>query len=143
LKTRYTSLVGVKKNIMQKRERELQALNLKLKNARLALENSKDDINNIQTPHEGNMSAFLASRTLLDTQRSLISHNEAWVNYTQQEVQEAKKNLQEATTEFEKFKYLETTEIKKQIQQLKIKEAKDLDEVALMTYNKKELGAKN
>jgi len=138
LKTRYTSLVSVKKNIMQKSERELQSVNAKLKNAKKALEESKQDINTIQTPQNGKASSFLATRTLLDAQRSLITHNEEWVKYTQGEVQQAQQKLQKDTTEFEKFKYLETEEIKKKLQEIKIKEAKDLDEVALMTFGRKD-----
>ena len=138
MKTRYTSLVSVKKNIMQKSERELQSVNAKLKNAKKALEESKQDINTIQTPQNGKASSFLATRTLLDAQRSLITHNEEWVKYTQGEVQQAQQKLQKDTTEFEKFKYLETEEIKKKLQEIKIKEAKDLDEVALMTFGRKD-----
>jgi len=137
LKTRYTSLVGVKKNIMQKRERELQSLNVKLKNAQLALEESQNDINYIKTPQNGNISEFLAFRTLLDAQRGLIAHNQGWVEYTQNELKRAQKQLQIDTTEYEKFNYLETTEIKKKLKEIQLKEAKDLDEVALMTHNRK------
>ena len=36
--------------------------------------------------------------------------------------------------DFEKFKYLELQDIKKEIKKQKIQEAKDLDEVAQMTF---------
>ena len=46
--------------------------------------------------------------------------------------------LKTSNVEYEKFKYLDFEEIKKLIKLREIKESKDLDEIALMTYNKKE-----
>jgi len=134
MKTRYSSLVHVKKNIMQKSERVLQSANSKLKSAQTALQLSFNSLNDIVTPQSGLMPEFLASRTLLDAGRTLIKHNEEWVAFTQEEIGHATLQLRLDTIEFEKYKYLETQEIKKILKKIKLQEAKDLDEVALMTY---------
>ena len=83
------------------------------------------------------MAEMLASRTLLSSQRDMIEHNKEWVYFAQNQVAQAKDKLKKDMIEHEKFKYLELEEIKKVLKEQKIQEAKDLDEVALMTHAKK------
>jgi len=137
MKTRFSSLVTIKKNTMEKSERLMQTANKNLQNAKAALEESLALLNDIHTPQTGNMSEFLANRSLLDSQRSLIEHNEGWVAYADKEVLAAKEQLKLAMIEYEKFKYLELQEAEKILKAQKIQEAKDIDEVALMTHTKK------
>ncbi|QOP42133.1 flagellar export protein FliJ [Sulfurimonas marina] len=141
MRTRYSSLVSVKKNIMQKSERVLQAKNAALHNAKEALQNSLDALNEIQPPQNGIIADFLSNRALLDSGRSVIHHNEGWVVFAQREVEEAKEQLKRDMIEYEKYQYLELQEIEAIKKKEKIKEAKELDEVALMTFMKKERSA--
>lgn len=138
MKTRYTSLVGVKKNIMQKSERLLQSANANLKSAQTALELSFKSLDDIDSPKVGQISDFLSSRMLLDAQRGVIKHNEEWVVFAKEEIKRVQEELKHNMMEYEKFNYLELEEIKKVIKQQKIAEAKELDEVALMTYTNKQ-----
>jgi len=137
MKTRYSSLVSLKKNTMQKSERVVQNANKTLLNAKEALENSLAELQNISSPDHGFISEFLANRSLLDAQRALIKQNEEWVQYAAQELKDAQEQLKKDMIEFEKFKYLEMQEIEKFIKAKKLQEAKDLDEIALMTFGKK------
>ena len=137
MKTRYSSLVTLKKSTMQKSEQALQGANADLNSAAIALQLSYDSLNTIETPQIGPMSNLLASRSLLESQRELIQHNQEWKKFATKQVDLAKEKLKSDMIEFEKFKYLELEEIKKMIKEAKIKEAKDLDEVALMTHTRK------
>jgi len=137
VKTKFTPLVKLKKSTMQKSERLVQKANADLNSAAMALKISYDSLKDVEAPLSGNMLDFLASRTLLDSQRGLIKHNNEWVVYAKGQVQAAKEQFKLDMMEHEKFKYLELEEIKKEIKKIKAKEAKDLDEVALMTYEKK------
>jgi flagellar biosynthesis chaperone FliJ len=134
MKTRFSSLVNVKKNKMQKSERAVEEANAVLQKAKKALEVSLTQLQEIQLPQHGQISQFLANRTLVERQRALIRHNEEWVAFCEKEVEEARKVLKADMIEFEKFKYLEFKEIEKLLKEAKVKEAKDLDEVALMTF---------
>lgn len=138
MKTRYTSLVSLKKNSMQKSERAVQSANADLNNASIELELSYKTLQELQAPQTGHMSQFLASRTLIASQRTLIQHNQEWVAYAKEQVDVAKEKFKQDMIEHEKFKYLEVEEIKKILKAKKIQEMKDLDEVALMTYKKKD-----
>jgi len=138
MNTRFSSLVTLKKSTMDKSERVVQKANADLNSASIALELSYNSLKDIESPLSGNISELLAQRTLLSSQRGLINHNAEWVNYAKKQVEFAKDQLKKDMIEHEKFKYLELEEIKKIIKKRKIEEAKELDEVALMTYGRKE-----
>ena len=137
MKTRFSSLVTLKKSTMKKSERALQGANADLNSAVMALEISKNSLNSIDTPESGFMSDFLASRRLLDSGRDLIKQNKEWTKYAKNQVSLAKEQLKLDMVEYEKFKYLDLQEIKKIIKKQKTLEAKELDEVALMTHARK------
>jgi hypothetical protein len=139
MKTRFSSLVKFKKDTMQKSERVVQKANISLSNALKALELSFHSLEDIEEPKSGNIKDFLASRSLLGAQREIIGHNQEWVEYEQKNLLRAKEQLKKDMIEFEKFNYLEIEDIKKEIKRIKTKEAKELDEIALMTYQRKGL----
>jgi len=137
MKTRYSSLVTLKKNKMRKSEQQVQSANATLNSAMTALEVSSQSIYTLTQPESGSMSDLLASRTLIDVKRNEIQHNREWVVFAKRELKEAKEQLKLDMIEYEKFKYLELQEIKKELHKQKMQEMKDLDEVALMTYTRK------
>ena len=138
MKTRFSSLVKLKKNTMDKSERVVQKANADLNSAATALEISYQSLNEIIPPQSGNMSEFIASRTLLASGRGIIEYNQNWVKFAKNQVNQAKEKLKIDMIEYEKFKHLELQEIQKGIKKIKVQEMKDLDEVALMTYAGKE-----
>ena len=137
MKTRFSSLVKLKKNTMDKSERAVQKANADLNSAAIALEISYKSIQEITPPQSGSMSDLLASRTLLSSGRGLIQHNNEWVGFAKNQVSQAKEKLKLDMIEHEKFKYLELQEIQKEIKKIKRQEMKNLDEVALMTHTQK------
>ncbi|MFA5234109.1 MAG: flagellar export protein FliJ [Sulfurimonas sp.] len=137
MKTRFSPLVKIKKNSMQNSEQVLQKANSNLNSATMALELSYNSLKDVEPPSSGTMSEMLASRTLLSAQRELISHNKKWVTFAANQVNQAKQQLKLDMIEHEKFQYLELQEIKQELQKRKLKEAKELDEIALMTYTEK------
>lgn len=137
MKTRFTSLVTLKKSTMDKSERVLQGANADLNSAAMALKMSYDLLETIDSPTTGTMAEMLASRTLLSSQRGVIQNNQEWIKFAKNQVKSAKKQLKLDMIEHEKFKYLELEEIKKAIKKIQLEEAKELDEVALITHARK------
>ncbi len=135
MKTRYTPLVKLKKSTMEKSETLVQRMNADLNSAAAALKLSYSSLDEIETPKSGSIHELLASRSLLHSQRALIDKNKQWVFYAKGQVEAAKQQLKADMIEYEKFKYLEFEEMKKILKEAKIKELKDLDEIALMTYD--------
>jgi flagellar export protein FliJ len=138
VKTRFSSLVTLKKSTMDKSERVVQKANADLNSASTALKMSYNSLEEIEPPTSGNITQLLAQRTLLSSQRGVINHNKEWVNFATNQVKSAREQLKLDMIEHEKFKYLELEEIKKILKKKKIEEAKQLDEVALMTYGRKD-----
>lgn len=136
MKTRFSSLVVLKKSIMDKSERIVQKANAEVNNASGALELSYNFLRDMSSPKSGKMNDFRAQRMLLDSQRTLIKHNQEWVLFTKKQAYLAKEQLKSDMIEHEKFKYLELEEIKKMIKKIKFDEAKELDEVALITHTR-------
>ncbi len=138
LKTRFSPLVTLKKNKVQESEQVLSKANTAFNNAKSALESAYEFLGDIEEPKSGSMSALLANRALLSSQRELINKNKEWMQFAQKQLNQAKQQLKKDMIEHEKFKYLELEEIKKIVKKQKEKEAKDLDEVALMTFAQKD-----
>jgi len=137
MKTRYSPLVKLKKSTMDKSERVVQKASADLNAASTALSISYASLQEIQTPQNGSINELLASRSLFTSQRNLIENNKKWVTFAQSQVNAAKEQLKIDMIEYEKFKYLDYEEIKKILKEKKIKDAKELDEIALMTYDNK------
>ena len=135
--TRYSPLVKLKKSTMDKSETLVQKASADLNSASTALSLSYSSLDEIQTPSKGSITDLLASRSLFASQRNLIDNNRKWVSFAEHQVNAAKEQLKIDMIEYEKYKYLEFQEIKKALKEKKIQEAKDLDEIALMTYDKK------
>ena len=137
MKTRYSPLVKLKKSTMDKSESLVQKASADLNSASTALSISYSSLDDIQTPSKGSITDLLASRSLFASQRNLIDNNRKWVSFAEHQVNAAKEQLKIDMIEYEKFKYLEFEEIKKALKEKKMQEAKELDEIALMTYDKK------
>jgi flagellar export protein FliJ len=135
MQTRYTPLVKLKKSTMDKSENAVSKANADLNSASMALETSYNSLDSIELPSTGTMAELSASRTLLDSQRGIIQHNKESLEFAKNQVESAKEQLKLDMKEFEKFKYLESQEIKKVIKEKKIQESKDLDEIALITFS--------
>lgn len=140
MKTRYTALVSVKKNALDTSERFFQRASTDLANASKELELSYKTLQDLDTPKAGSIGSLLASRVLLASQRDVIEHNKEWLAFAQKQLQEAQNRLKKDMIEYEKYKYLELEEVKKVLQEEKIKEAKRLDEVASITFYRKNEG---
>lgn len=135
MRTRFSSLVNVKKNIMQKSQMLVLSANQSLQNAQNALQDAYRELELIVTPKSGKIGDLLAFRALLDAQRNLIKRNEEWFAFAQKELARANETLKLHMIEYEKFKYLELEEIKAALQQQKKSEAKNLDEIAIIGFS--------
>ena len=126
---------------MNKSEQALQNANANLNSAKMQLQLAQETFESLQAPQSGSMAEMNAARVLIQSQREVIKHNQEWVKFAENQVELAKKKLQSDMIEYEKFNYLELEDIKKKLKEIKVQEAKNLDEIALMTYpikNKKE-----
>lgn len=137
MKTRYTPLIKLKKDTMDKRERDLQHANAALQNAQAALSRAYEELQSATTPASGVVSQFLASRMLISTQRGIIAREQEWVSFAATQCDKAKEALKQSMVEYEKFKYLETEQLKNMLQKEKQREQREMDEIASQSFNAK------
>lgn len=137
MKTRFSSLVKLKKNQMKKSEQFVIQSNVNLNSASVALENSYKELASLSEPKGGSIKQMLSSRMLLESQREIIQNNQEWVAFAKNQLDSAKNQLKKDTLEYEKFQYLELQEIKQELQKQKLRELKELDEIAIMGYKGK------
>jgi len=134
MKTKFTPLVQLKHSKMQECELEVQKAYKKFNKAQKALEESINELEALVEPKSGSMHDFLAQRAIVDAQHRTIKHNQERLRYEQKQLALAKELLTKETIEYEKFNYLQTQEIQKIKKAIALKEAKNLDEVALMRF---------
>lgn len=134
MKTRFTSLVKIKKNDMDKCERELQSKNGDVKRAQEALALALESLNQLELPTCGAVSDMMRQRVLIDSARGNVQRCKEWLHFATNQMNLAKGALKEAMMAFEKFKYLETQEIQARLKKEKLAEEKALDEMAGQAY---------
>lgn len=138
MKTKFTQLVKLKKQQLNEIEIELVTINNKIASLKDEINKINEAIKSISKPSKG-------------TFRELNSTQEAFHSYMF-EIEELNKRVEslilkrnqvelkmkELYVEYEKFKYLEATEIKKILKEQKRKEEEELNEISVMLYNNKE-----
>lgn len=139
MKTRYTLLLKLKKSELDRCERELQKANQALASATSALEEAYALLKTLQLPQKGTIQEMLSANSFIALQREIIEDKKNWVSFVKLQIEVAIAKLKNSHIEYEKFKYLDFEEIKKMLKLRAIKESKDLDEIALMGYKKREI----
>ena len=113
MKTRYTPLLKVKKNELDRCERELQKANQTLNDAKSSLQEAYLLLETLELPKSGTIQEMLSARIFVSTQRESVEEKKKWVAYAQEQTVFAVEKLKISNVEYEKFKYLDVEEIKK------------------------------
>ncbi len=100
------------------------------------IEKAYVELHSMQVPRGGDFSLFRQMQLLKKRAQDEIGFNKHNLALAENALVKAMQQLKTANIEHEKFKYLETTEIEKIIKAKKLQEAKDLDEVAVMMFNR-------
>ena len=137
MKTRYSALVLVKKNAVDEIEQKIKRKNQELFEAKQELQEAYALLQTLQIPTSGVISQIQATKLLFQVQQNQIKEKQYQVNEKEKQLQQLNQQLQKDMIEYEKVKYLELEEIKKRVKEMKLKESKALDEIALLTFNRK------
>lgn len=134
MKSRFDPIVDLKKSELTKREASLVQLGTILQNAKNALQNSYDELGSIDLQKGGVAKEMHKARALVDLQRATIVKNREWVAFASSQLEVARREYEKELLELEKFKYLQSEEIREKILEIKKKESKELDEIAALSY---------
>ncbi len=143
MRTKFSQIVKVKKRRVDEIENELLDTQNQKRRVLVWIENILKEISELKTPKSGSFSQInIAHMHLKNLSNQKSSYEEEVVRLNQQ-IEGIKELYKEANIDFEKIKYLEDLEIKRQLQALKVQENKDMDEIAnlLFTKHKREVEA--
>jgi len=137
MKTKFDSVVKVKKQQVDKIQNNIQKINKAIIDLNDKIEALRASLLKLTFPKSGNFSEI----TQINTQKKVI-RDEIDILNNQINTLTARKNellseLKKAKIEYEKMKYLQGEEIKKQIKEMKLKEAREMDEIAILLKNGK------
>jgi len=133
-KTKFDSLVKLKKVKIDEVENELSKINQSIFKVKEELEKLKKEFSEFHYPTSGNFSILQQFKILQQALLNQITKKQTDINLLENQQNSIMQKLKEVNLEYEKYKYLQGEEIKKEIKRIKQKEIKDMDEIALMLY---------
>ncbi|WP_024789642.1 flagellar export protein FliJ [Lebetimonas sp. JH292] len=131
MKTKFSAVVKVKKQEVDKIEKDIQKINYSITELNKKIEELQNILFSLIPPQNGNFSLFSQIKTQQNLLRNEIEKFKNQILFLKSRKNELMNELKKANIEYEKMKYLENEEIKKIIKKAKLKEAKDMDEIAI------------
>ncbi len=117
-------------------EKAVQSCHQTIRQIQERIDNAYNDLRDLKMPEKGDFSLYRQMQLLKQRVQDEIAFNKHNLHMAENALVKAMQQLKTANIEHEKFKYLETHEIEKVLKAKKDREAKALDEVALMMYNR-------
>jgi flagellar export protein FliJ len=137
MKTKFSQLVKVKKRKVDEIESELLDIQNQKRRVESEIESILQEIRELKTPQNGDFAKLNLSYSYLSNFSNQKKSKEEELIKIDNQIEVIKELYKEANIEYEKIKYLDEQEIKKQLEELKIKENKDMDEIANLLHAKK------
>jgi len=138
MKTKFSDILKVKKQVVEKIERNIQKINASINNLKVKMNNLENALFSLSTPKEGNFSIFSQIKTQQNLIREEIETLKNQIIILKNRKNELMKELKKANVEYEKIKYLENLEIQKMIKEKRLKENREMDEIAILLRNNNE-----
>lgn len=140
MKSKFSSVVKVKKQALEKAENNLNLAKNRQRENEANLELAIRQCNAISLPQSGSVRALRENLQMQSVAREVKERAFEKVKLSEQEVNHYQALYKKAYLDFEKIQYLENEELKKMKKELEKLEAKALDEVAVSRFF---YGAKN
>ncbi|GAB6045635.1 hypothetical protein JCM11957_12330 [Caminibacter profundus] len=132
MKTKFDSVVKFKKRAVEKIENDIKKINIAI----LDLKNKIDELNSslisFSFPKTGTFSQFTYIKANQDLVRQEINSLNSQIDMLNARKKDLLEELKKAKIEYEKMKYLQGEEIKKKVKEIRLKEMRDLDEIAIL-----------
>jgi hypothetical protein len=136
-KSKFTPLLKLKKQTISAKEQTLMQCNNNITIKQKEIDQNQEDMLNLSLPTQGNFALYSymqEQKRVITIFAKQLKKEEEWLKAKKINIQNELKYLE---IEYEKFNYLHQNEVDKKIEKLKKEEAKMLDEVAIIGYNRK------
>jgi flagellar biosynthesis chaperone FliJ len=132
VKTKFSAVVKIKKQVVEKIERDIQKINSSILKVKQQIEEIQNILYSLTPPQNGNFPLFSQIKTQQNMLRSEIEKLNSQILFLENRKNELMNELKKSNIEYEKMKYLETQEIKKMLKKSKLKESREMDELAIL-----------
>lgn len=139
MKTKFDSIVKIKKNELKKIEKDLIKVNNAIKLISNKIRELQIKFNSFSFPDKGNFKEIYQIKSMQSAIRDEIENYKNQLNMLNERKDLLSAKYKDANIDYEKMRYLQTTEIKKQLKKQKQKENIQMDEIAIMLNKKKDL----
>ncbi len=137
MKTKYDSVVKFKKQQVDNIEKNLQKINASINDLQSKIEELNKTLLSFNLPNKGSFSLLNQIKHQQSIIRDEIANLKNQIVILQNRKNELLNELKNAKLEYEKMKYLQAEEIKKILKEKKLKEMRDMDEIAILLKNNK------
>ncbi|TKX28365.1 hypothetical protein CQA38_08325 [Campylobacter sp. MIT 12-5580] len=134
MKSKYSSVLKVKKQGLDKAEQNLSKAKQRQAQNELAFQNASLECANFALPQNGNTQMLKQSLEMLEIARSVKERAKEKLELSQKEVLHYQTLYKRASLDYEKIKYLQSEEFKAMQKRLKKEEEKFLDEIAISRH---------
>ncbi|WP_457562882.1 flagellar export protein FliJ [Caminibacter pacificus] len=138
MKTKFDSVVKLKKQQVEKIQNDIQKINKAVLELSSKIEELKASLIQLTLPKSGSFSKITQINTQKTLLRNEIQNLQNQINILNNRKNELLEELKKARIEYEKMKYLQGEEIKKQLKEIKLKESREMDEIAILLRNQNE-----
>ncbi len=137
MKTKFDSIVKIKKQQTETIERDIQKINRAILDISKKIDSMRDSLLKFSLPKSGNFSKIIQAKEMQNIIKQEIKNYEVQINTLQNRKKELLEELKKANIEYEKMKYLQGEELKKEIKKMRLKESREMDEIAILLENGK------
>lgn len=136
MKTKFTPLVALRKNKVDEAEQLLQKNAQEINSKQVEIDNLVREFAqwSLNEPKSGLYQEYLTFSHHKDEYRAAIDAKALELAQLKQERVALQENFRIQNMEYEKAKYLDSTEVKKILDALKRKESADMDEISVMLH---------
>jgi len=132
MKTKFDSVVKVKKHAIDKIERNIQKINSSITMLQNKISSLKNELSSFSFPHQGDFRKFQQVKLLQENIINEIKNFQNQIKILQNRKNELLEEYKKANIEYEKIKYLQKLEIEKLLKKQKQKENAAMDEIAIL-----------
>ncbi len=138
MKTKFDGVVKVKKQQVERIENDIRKINKSILELNREIEELKDSLLLFTLPKTGTFNKIKQIKESQNIIKNQIQNLENQIVILQNRKNELLNELKKANIDYEKMKYLQNEEIKKALKELKLKESREIDEIAILLRKRDE-----
>jgi flagellar export protein FliJ len=140
MKTKFDSIVKIKKQNVQNIERNIQKINSSIHRLNEKIKHLTRELLSFSLPKSGTFSEINQLKQMQYLLKDEIENLKNQIEILNSRKKDLLEELKKANIEYEKMKYLQNEELKKKLKEISLKESREMDEIAILLRDRNEKG---